>query len=154
MTASREQRVITAQRRVKAWQLKIAGATLDEIATALNYASPAAVSKDLTRSMQALQAAEKGAKEALTLELARIDRVQRGSWTAGVAGDPKAAMVVLACIDRRVKLLGLDAPVKVESTVHDAASERERLAVQELINEARAQAANADTTPAEDAIDG
>lgn len=116
MSASKAQRALTAQRRAKAWQLRLAGATLDEIAEGLGYAGRAAVSKDLSRSLQAAETAEANARhEWRELEIARLDRLQRGAWAAGVAGEPKSAAIVLACIDRRIKLRGLAAPVQVES---------------------------------------
>jgi hypothetical protein len=149
MPASKAQRALTAQRREKAWQLKLAGATLDEIATALQYASAAAVSKDLARSLQsALNMEAKVANEYRALKYARLERLLRGHWAAAIKGDSKAAMVVLAVIDREVKLLGLDAPVKVEATVQDAETAREALAVQELVNEAKARAAAMAVHPA------
>lgn len=154
MPASKAQQALTAQRRVKALHLKMAGASLDEIATTLGYAGRAAVSKDLTRALQVATKAEVDTVlEWRELELARLDRVQRGSWPAAIGGDPKSAMVVLACIDRRVKLLGLDAPLKVEATVQDAETAAQALAVQELVNEARAMAANAAPSSTEEAAD-
>lgn len=154
MPASKAQRMATAQRREKAWQLKLAGATLEEIAKALEYAGAAAVSKDLTRSLQAaLNMPVELANEYRALKYARLERLLRSHWPVALAGDPKAAMVVLAIIDREVKLLGLDAPVKVEATVQDAESARQELAIQELVQEAQRIADNAAQAPEGEASD-
>jgi hypothetical protein len=42
--------------------------------------------------------------------------MQRGSWAKACAGDHLAALTVIRCMDRRSRLLGLDAPTKLEVT--------------------------------------
>ncbi|WP_433067382.1 hypothetical protein [Dactylosporangium sp. CS-033363] len=109
MSASREQRTSTAERRAKALKLRTAGVPLDEIATRLGYSSPAAVSKDLTRAMKyAVTEANGAAKERLAQELRRLDLLQAGHWPAALGGSTKSAAIVLGVIDRRIKLLQLD----------------------------------------------
>jgi hypothetical protein len=51
------------------------------------------------------------------LELDRLDTLQRTFWKSAVAGNPRAADFVLRVIDKRAKLLGLDAPLKVQAEV-------------------------------------
>ncbi len=51
------------------------------------------------------------------LELDRLDTLQRTFWKAAVEGNPRAADFVLRVIDKRAKLLGLDAPLKVQAEV-------------------------------------
>lgn len=72
--------------------------------------------------------------EAKSVEVAKIDRLERVYWDAWdlsstltlkdkdgnteevkVVGDPVLLSGILHCIDRRCKLLGLDAPVKIDS---------------------------------------
>ncbi|MBY6675321.1 hypothetical protein HQ314_00125 [Rhodococcus sp. BP-332] len=54
------------------------------------------------------------------VELMRLDELHRTYWTAAVGGDTKAAGIVLGALDRRVRLLGIAAPVAVEvATVSD-----------------------------------
>ncbi len=55
---------------------------------------------------------EHEAIEARDLELARLDEVQSSFYETAIEGDPKAAEVVFKSMDRRAKLLGLDAPEK------------------------------------------
>lgn len=52
------------------------------------------------------------AEDVLKLELARIDELQTAFYPAAVGGDAVAFDKVMACMDRRGKLLGLDkAPI-------------------------------------------
>ena len=43
----------------------------------------------------------------------RLDLLQRGVWADALAGDTKATTAVLRIMERRAKLFGLDAPIKV-----------------------------------------
>jgi hypothetical protein len=51
------------------------------------------------------------------LELDRLDILQRTYWQPAVNGNLRAADYVLRVIDKRAKLLGLDAPLKVQAEV-------------------------------------
>ena len=51
------------------------------------------------------------------LELDRLDNLQRTYWQPAVNGNLRAADYVLRVIDKRAKLLGLDAPLKVQAEV-------------------------------------
>jgi hypothetical protein len=44
----------------------------------------------------------------------RIDRLQARYWGLALEGDVRAAAIVLKCLDRRAKLLGLDAAQRIE----------------------------------------
>jgi hypothetical protein len=119
MTASKAQQALTAQRRAKALALRVAGATLDQIATALEYADRASVSKDIARALQRAQdEVEVQRAELLEVELTRLDNLQRALWSEALAGNVKAVMAVLAVIDRRCKLLGLEAPTQVNANLN------------------------------------
>jgi hypothetical protein len=48
------------------------------------------------------------------LELERWDRLILGLWPKARAGDEKAVRAVVAVMERRAKLLGLDAPTTLE----------------------------------------
>lgn len=115
-------RLDVATRRATALELRVAGASFSEIATALNYkpmrdGSPARghVAQDISRAIRAVTAAP--AEELRDLELARLDQLQRAHWTAAKTAGPegvKAANLVVKIIERRCKLLGIDAPTKVD----------------------------------------
>ena len=52
------------------------------------------------------------AEESRELELERIDEVMLAYYEKAIDGDEKAADIVFKAMDRRAKLLGLDAPEK------------------------------------------
>lgn len=122
MPASEEVRTEVAARRAKAVQMRITGASLEEIADTLNYGGStvesrrASVCKDLKRAFEAAKDEEKtSVEEWINLELARLDRIQQGLWPAAIDGDTKASAAVLQVMDRRSRYLGLDAAVKVNT---------------------------------------
>lgn len=53
------------------------------------------------------------AREALLVELARLDAILRALWPAVLTGDVPACRTALACLDRRAKYLGLDSPARL-----------------------------------------
>lgn len=145
MPASRAQRAATAERRAKAVALRLAGLDFQTIADKLHYADRAAAHKDITRAMEANVAEMNRNADVLRQEeLDRLMRLQLGVWPAATAGDPKAVQVALGIIDRRCKLLGLDAPVRHEVVTLDAIDN----AIQQLTAElGRDQAGEATGTP-------
>jgi hypothetical protein len=115
VSASKEQRQAAEERRRKAVALRLAGTDYETIATQLGYASRGAAYVAVDKALRA-SAAEQ-AREAEVLrqqEIERLDRLQRGVWAKAVAGDPRSAEVALRIVDRRCKLLGLDAPQRHE----------------------------------------
>lgn len=99
--------------RPKAWhayQLKLAGLSLSEIAARLNYTSGGAVAKAIKDEMlSAAKDIEPEDRETLLdLEVERLDYAQSKIWMAVEAGDPKAIELLLKIISLRTKLRGLD----------------------------------------------
>jgi len=121
MPASKAQRAKTAERRTKAVAMRLAGVDYDTIAQRLGYASRGAAYTDIDRALQTrLTEQRQGADVLRQQELARLDRLQAAAWTSAAAGDLKAVETVLKVIDRRCKLLGLDAPQRHEVVTLDA----------------------------------
>jgi hypothetical protein len=121
MPASRAQRAKTAQRRTEAIKLRLAGVDFDTIAARLGYASRGAACTDINRALEQAVAEQTASADVLRHEeLQRLDRLQAGLWTAAAGGDTKAVDSVLRIIDRRCKLLGLDAPQRHEVITMDA----------------------------------
>jgi len=54
------------------------------------------------------------------LELLRLDELLNALWDTAIAGDLKAVDRVLKVMERRAKLLGLDAPfeIKTDGQIH------------------------------------
>lgn len=115
MPASKAQRAKTADRRGKAIALRLAGMDWQTIADRLDYASRAAACVDVNRALEANLAEQSQAADTLReVESQRLDRLQAAAWPSAVKGDLKAIETVLKVIDRRVKLQGLDMPLRAE----------------------------------------
>ena len=81
--------------------------------------SPATAMKRVHSAMAELKRDNLAEAELLvTLELERLDNMLNGLWPAAFAGDCAAVDRVLRIMERRAKLLGLDAPAKavIENT--------------------------------------
>lgn len=128
-------------RRAQEAELYARGYSQTAIAEAVGV-SQATVSSDLSgiiRKWQAQQVGDINARRQAELE--RVNALELAYWAAWdrsvitftppatddiaepatlvAAGDPRFLAGVMACIDKRCKLLGLDAPVKSEVTVTD-----------------------------------
>lgn len=79
----------------------------------------------------------------------RLDRLQRALWPKAISGNEKAAITVMRIMERRAKLFGLDAPVKIDATVTEVT--QSDLELEEMIREAKA-ALHVDGQPAADAV--
>lgn len=105
--------VAAAERRKKALALRIGGATLAEIAE-VNGCAISTVHADIQRCLSDIPRQE--ADELRAQEVTRLDKLQRACWTPAMDGDLAAIGRALRIIDRRAKMLGLDAPQQVEVT--------------------------------------
>jgi hypothetical protein len=115
-------REAAAERRVQAFELRKGGASYRAIGRALGV-SEAQAHRDVMGRLSQLAKLEEGAADDVRkLELERIDGIILGHYGRAQNGDDKAARVVLQAMERRAKLLGLDAPVKQELTGKDGAA--------------------------------
>jgi hypothetical protein len=92
-----------------AWIMRQNGSSYFEIAEALGMSESMASQKvsEVARHMAVL--VDAGAKqEILTMELARLDRLQTGIFNQAESGDLRAIEGVLKIMAHRAKLLGLD----------------------------------------------
>ncbi len=108
-----EDDVHIAERRKRALDLRLAGATLAEIAEA-HGVSITTAHKDIRRCLSDIPKAS--ADELRKQEIARLDKLQNACWQDAIHGDLSAIDRALKVIDRRAKMLGLDAPQQVEVT--------------------------------------
>jgi hypothetical protein len=112
------QKEAAAVRRVKALDLRIGGLPYRAIAAALGVSVHAAHG-DVKRALSELAKLEASkAEDVRRLELERIDAAVAGLWPLisrqeGAPADPKAVNALVNLMDRRAKLLGLDAPQRV-----------------------------------------
>ena len=105
-----------AERKRNALELRLAGASYRDIAQALEV-SPATALQDCKEALADIPAQQ--ADEMRTVELSRLDRLQRAVWPRAVKGDLQAVDRAIKIIDRRAKVFGLDAPQQVQITAND-----------------------------------
>jgi hypothetical protein len=117
--ANGQRQVESIDRKKKALEMRIAGASYEAIAQELGYRSRSgayqAVMTALKRTLQ------EPANELRTLEVRRLDEMLADLW--GKRKQPLVADRILRIMERRAKLLGLDAPTKWAPT--DPTGEKE-----------------------------
>jgi hypothetical protein len=94
----------------KALDLRRGGATYRQIAGAMGL-SHGGAEKAVKRGLKMIVA--EPAEEVLKLELDRLDGMFMGLWPGIQRGDPASVSAGVRVVARRAKLLGLDAPSKV-----------------------------------------
>lgn len=121
----------------KALQLRIAGMPYYQIAEILEQTEET-VTQWVTSQLQGLRGEEvRNADVARQLHLERLDAMMQASWPKALQGNADSATIVLRCMERSSKLLGLDAPQKVDITHRlRLMAEAEGLDYQELLAEA------------------
>ena len=142
---TRAQRVAIAERRAKNVALRMTGRSWASIADELGYGSPGAACQDFSRTLEASIAEQHRSVDLYREEeLQRLDLLMTEAWTVlkrahvtvshgrvirdEETGEPllddspvlQAIDRVLKIQERRSKLLGLDAPTKVEAITIDS----------------------------------
>jgi Flp pilus assembly secretin CpaC len=103
-----------AARRQKALDLRIAGVRYRQIGAQLGVSYQTAY-RDVQTALGELATLQAGKAERLReLEVERCDKLQMALWPKARSGDEKVVRALIAVMDRRAKLLGLDAPTKLE----------------------------------------
>jgi hypothetical protein len=95
-------------------KLKVAGATYEDIAHALGYAD-ASGARWAVRAGLAARLDASGVEDLRRLEAERLERMHLSRWKKAVDGDDDAYGLVLQTARQRAALLGLNAPVKIET---------------------------------------
>ena len=115
---SRARSLAARMRGQQAIKLRMAGATLDDIAKQLDFKSAAGAYKCVMRELKATaQDMGEGTEAVRQLELKRLDQMQFPLWPQVLAGDVAATTTALRIQERRASLLGLDAPKQIEARV-------------------------------------
>jgi hypothetical protein len=100
----------------KVLELRRSGETWERIAQVVGYANASGAQKAYMRVVKRVQ--RDSVDQIRDLELDRLDRIQRAYWKPAIVDlDKRSAEVVLKVMDRRAKLLGLEAPQKVQAEV-------------------------------------
>src|SRR5712664_2138464 len=115
------QRLKALDKQRQAMQLRIAGASFDEIAESLGYANRGGAHKAIMAGIEStLREPAEGVRE---LELKRLDRLLMAAWKAATAGDLQAIGICLQIMKRRADFEGLDKPKKYQHSGPGAASD-------------------------------
>ena len=109
------QRVRLVEKHLQALELRKTGFTYAEIALNLGYRSPSGAEKAVRSAIRKVFL--EPATEVLKIELFRLDALLQAIWQKAKDGDYQAVDRVLRIMERRAKLLGLDAatPLRVEA---------------------------------------
>jgi hypothetical protein len=107
----------TVDRWRQALELRRSGESYQEIADRLGYANPSGAYDAVMGALKATLA--EPAADVRRMEADRLDRLTLAAWPLATSGDLKAMDRVLSIMDRRARLLGLDAPTRavVETAV-------------------------------------
>lgn len=99
-------------RAMEAYEKKIAGWSLSEIAEDMGFSSvndvSQAISRQVTHEVQFLEESDR--ETILGLELARLDALWKALYPSATYGDPRAVLACLQISDRRMKWSGTDMP--------------------------------------------
>ena len=103
----------TQARRLQALDLRLAGASYRQIAQQLGV-DVALAYRDVAKMIA--EYASEPAGQVRKAEVARLDKLMLAHWSEAIKGDYKATQMVLQIMDRRARLLGLDAPQRIDIT--------------------------------------
>jgi len=103
------------ERQRQALELRLSGATLDVIAKELHFRHPSGVAYAVEAALK--RTLEPAANEVRKIEIARLDRALLSIWRSVLNGHHGAIDRYLKISDRRARLLGLDAPVKLSGNI-------------------------------------
>ena len=116
--ASRKPSITVRLKGQQAIKLRMAGATITQIASQLGYANESGAYKAIMRELeQTAQDMGESTEAVRQLELKRLDQMQFPIWNQVLAGDQGAISTSLRIQERRASLLGLDAPKQIEARV-------------------------------------
>ena len=105
---------LARERRQKAFEMRKAGASYEQIGKALGISMQAAHKHVKKHLQQIAEKTDEDAREVLKLELARLDQMLLGLYQNAKSGKEGAVDRVLKIMERRAKLLGIDAPSRRE----------------------------------------
>jgi hypothetical protein len=112
ITNSTRTKLATRQRQREALELRLAGRTYQTIATTLNMKNRSQAFRAVERAM--VEVVREPAEAVLKIELERLDILFSSVWSSATAGDVTAINAALRVMERRSRLLGLDAPARHE----------------------------------------
>jgi len=91
-----------------AQQLRMAGASWDEVATSLGYASADSAKMTVRNARRDRSKDTETLEDIVDLELQRLDMLQLICWRTANQGDMKAVQTILAIMQLRMRMLGTE----------------------------------------------
>jgi len=131
------------EKELKIIELRRAGVTWEKIAAEIGFKNASGAYKMYQRAAERM--VRPNLEELRDVELDRLDRMQLGIWNKAKDGELRAIDTVLRIQDRRARLLGLDAPTKIQAevTVYEGQQLVEHTArIIELIRQSRGAQGN------------
>jgi len=119
MTRTTPRTLAERDKAAQALALRKTGATYEQIAAHLGYSNRQSANRAVLRLLAAHEA--ENVADLRTLENMRLDDLLFAVYKAAKSGDLGAIDRALRIMERRAKLLGLDAPVKQEISGTDGA---------------------------------
>jgi len=110
-------------RQTEALRLRQSGSTFAKIAAALGYSDPSGARNAVLAALR--DNVTEANAEMWSLELARLDALQEALWAKALGGDVSTVDRVLKLMERRAKMLGLDAQPKAPEGDLDEQIQRE-----------------------------
>jgi hypothetical protein len=147
-------RLASAERQRKALELRAIGMTYEAIADQVGYKSRQAAFDAIDRALKKML--REPAEQARNLDLKRLDAMTLALWSQARQGNQGAIDRLLRIMERRAKLLGLDAPTKVAPTTPDGTREYQEMDDEQVARRIQAILALAETceSPQEEVTDG
>lgn len=105
--------ILQAKKRDEALAYRLQGYTYAEIGEAMHCSRPHAL-RLVEAAMAAIPA--ENVEQLRVMEAQRLDRLQAAHFASAIEGDFNATTIVLRIMERRARLLGLDAPQRSEVT--------------------------------------
>jgi hypothetical protein len=99
----------------KVLELRRAGFTFQRIAEEVGYATPSGAQRALERIMT--RNLPQAPEEFRWQELDRLDRMQVALWPRAMKGDDRAIGTIIRLMERRARLVGIDAPQRIQAEV-------------------------------------
>ena len=118
---TRPETIESQKRKAEALELRKMGFTFEQIAEQVGYNSKQAAYEAVRTAIREI--IEEPAKDVLRLDLERLDALWLGAYANAANGDPQAIAACMRIMERRARLLGLDAPVRTDNKTEVSSKE-------------------------------
>lgn len=105
-TTASPRRAQAADKRRQALELRLEGATFEQIAEQIGYRNRSTAYRAVTSAIQ--NVGHEQAEQLRDLDLTRLDKLMTAVWPKALQGDMHAVDRVLKIVERRAKMLGYD----------------------------------------------